>query len=173
MSYDILGRELIRVIMGNFGMIPKSSFGTQGIASEKFLTSKTLDIQYDNAKVVKYNVYAAQMIMDNDKIKTICTSLEDDLAVVFGFDGMPVLYGLRLDYFASAHDLVQDKAWHRDSRWGRFCLKLDETKWSNASLFDRLMVCAGVEKLASSEYFWSKCNDYEDLLVALTELVEM
>ena len=169
MSYYILGRELIRVIMGNFGMMPKSSFGTQGIASEKFLIPKTLDIQYDNSKVVKYDVYVAQMIVNDGKIKTICASLEDDLAVVFGFDGVPTLYGLRLDYFASALDLVQDK----DSRWGRFCLKLDGTKWSNASLFDRLMVCAGVEKLASSEYFWSKCSDYEDLFVALTELVEM
>ena len=168
MSHDILGRELVRVIMGNFGMIPISSFGTQGIAAENFLIPKTLDVQYDNT-ITKYNVYASQMIVNDGKIKTICASVEDDLIVVFGFDGVPILYGLCLDYFASAIDLVHDK----NSMYGRFCLKSDGAKWSNANLFDRLMVCAGVEKLAGLEYFWSKCDDYEDLFVALTELVEI
>ncbi len=165
MSHEILKRELVRTIMGNLGMLPKVDFGTQGIAKEEFLINKTLDIQYNqNLQPVKYNIYTAQMSIDNEKIRTISTSLNDDLIVVFGFDGVPTLYGIRLDYYAS----IDGQDWG-----GLFCLKLDGAKWKGANLFDRLMVCAGIEKLASSEYFWSKCNNYEDLFIALAELVEM
>jgi hypothetical protein len=151
--------------MGNLGMLPKVKFGTQGIAKEDFLIDKTLDIQYDQKlQSVKYNVYAAQMLIDDGKIRTLSTSLNDDLIVVFGFDGIPTLYGIRLDYYSS----IDGQDWG-----GLFCAKLDGTKWNSTSLFDRLMVCAGIEKLAGSEYFWSKCNNYEDLFAALTELVEM
>jgi hypothetical protein len=165
MSHEILKRELVRTIMGNFGAIPERDFGSQGIAKKEFLTSKTLDIQYEqNLQSIKYNVYAAQMVVDGGAFRVISASLNDDLVVVFRFDGVPTLYGLRLDYYGT----IDGQDWG-----GLFCTKVSDTKWMSASLFDRLMVCAGIEKLVNLEYFWTKCDNYEDLFSAMVELVEM
>ena len=163
----ILRRELIRHIMGNFGMIPKDDFGSRGITMKEFRIDKALKIEYDDLKTREHRVFAACMKRHSDtgqekKFRVMCCSLKEELVLVFGVEGLP-LHGLRLDYFATV----------ADNYWGKFLVKHAET-WQKISMFDQLTACAGVEKLSQSVVQWEPDDDdNSDLFSALTELVEM
>ena len=157
---NILHRELVRPIMGNLGMIPKSDFGKNGITAKEYLIDKALTIEYDNDDKIEHKVYAACMKNSAGKnFRAICCNLKDDLVLVFGVDGLP-FHGIRLDYYSSIED----------QEWVKFAVK--NNKWQSLSTFDQLMACAGIEKLAQSAVQWVSCDNYEDLFEALAEVVE-
>jgi len=153
-----LTKHLITYIFSNLGIVTGSLWGTAGITEDIFKTSKVIKIQYDD-DIFQFPIYAAQCNVGEDKINVLALKIDDEdyteFALVFRMNENPI-FGLK--------QLVES------DDPGTFVISNGEN-WINAGMYEKLVFCAGLEKITDQGIGWSPGN--LDLFKFLLQIIEM
>jgi len=168
MADEILTRELVRHVLGKIGLVPPPNLGKVGISTDAFKLPKTLDIEYFNdtneKQVSSFPLWCGMCQMGKSKMIALATDLfsEDEeyheFCAVFCVDDLAI-HGVK--HIFSDHEEAQ------------FIIARDRERWSQLGLYDKLLVTAGMERLADLGATWNPCAEYEILYARLIDLVEM
>jgi len=160
---DSLTRELIRYILLVFGISDKNVYKNIGIIQESFKVSAEIKIQYEadnDDLIIKYPIYSASTLFNNSKLHVVGCIINNEFCeeyiALFKLDDLQ-LYGIKLDLTDSIPIFLISKT---------------KEKWSKISLYDKIIACAGVEKLNDAGIIW-KPEPLGDFYNYLTELAEM
>lgn len=155
---DLLQQELIKVIMGNFGISP--SLGEYGIISQEFLTSKKISVETDDG-ILEVFVVAAQAKLESLCLKAAFISILEEFILVFQLDNFPI-HALR----------ISGKDWEKvSSEESCFYKFTSEDNFQKIGRYDALMLAAGTEKIAGLAV-WEKCSEFEGLYKAILKTLE-
>lgn len=163
---DLLNREIVRTILGSIGFVPPPNFGKVGISRDEFMLNKfiTLDFETNNGGVQKeqFAIWCGQTRQGNSTLKVLATDICDngsnyhEFIAVYKVDNAPV-------------HMVKHIFGEEDM--GLFLFKLDT--WKPVGRYEKLISCAGFEKITSMGFSWEPCKDYNDLYACLVEAIEM
>lgn len=156
---DCLIFELSKLCLGNLGLTVNSKVGL----SDESLIVDSLSID-DEGTIYSVNIFSGQIQIGSNKIRTIGLKLPNknnfDIIGLFQIDDMKT-YGIRSDFINPSVSLF---------------LSFDSIKdnlWKPVSKYDMLITSAGLEKLMSAGYVWTKCNDFSDLKQKISTLIEL
>ncbi len=154
-----LTKQLITYIFSNLGIVPDPLWGKAGITEDIFKTSKTIKIQYEN-DIFDFPVYAAKCNIGEDKISILAVKIDDEeyveFVLVFRMNNHPI-FGLK-------------QAVEADDP-GTFVISDTGENWINPGMYEKLIFCAGLEKITDQGIGWSPGN--LDLFKYLLKIVEM
>jgi hypothetical protein len=166
----LFNREIIRHLLGSFGMIPPPNFGKVGISTEEYKLSHGFDLEFENdsgeMNKVSFGLWCGLANQGSSTIRVLATDVCDnnyhEFSVVYRVDGAPI--------HAIKH--VFD-----DESPALFLVKLNTDTgelWKPVGVAEKLIACAGFERFNNLGISWLPCDEYEnDLLPALLEVVEM
>lgn len=154
-----LTKELITYILGNLGLVPDPLWGKAGISEDVFQTNKVIKIQYDD-DIFQFPVYAAKCNIGADEINVLAVKIDDEDYVEFVFVfRMNDLQIFGLKQIVEGNDP------------GTFVI-FDKSKgWINPNMYEKLIFCAGLEKITDQGIGWSPGN--LDLFKFLLEVIEI
>lgn len=166
MSDKVLTRELVRHVLGKFGLIPPPNFGKVGISTDEFILKDTLDIEYrddDNVtQTSSFPLWAGEGILGKSKMKVLGTDLVSDnyheFCVTFCVDNLAI-YGVK-HIFSDQEDAV-------------FLTSRNRKDWSQLGLYEKLMASAGVIRAADLGIVWEPCFKNDELYTKLVDLIEL
>ena len=160
MKTDALTYELLRQIVGNFGLVSRQVRNPL-FSDFEFNYPKSINIEFDDSGIKKCQVKAAQANIQNNTFTVMFTDIGDsepEYVLVYHLSDCPV-FGLRVD-FAKENESV-------------FVKRTGDT-WSEVGLHHKLMACAGIEELSSHGLTWLPLSDGgEKLYESLLQVAEM
>ena len=164
-------REIVRHVLGSFGFVPPPNFGKVGISSHEFRLEKGFDLEFesDKGKMEKktFGLWCGATEMGSTKLVVLATDVCDpeteyhEFSVVYRVDNAPL--------HAVKHVFSDDEPAH-------YVVKLETDtgiQWRQVGTEQKLIACAGLERINSMGINWVPSNEYETLLPALMEVVEM
>ncbi len=156
-----LTKELISHIFNNIGMVPGTLWGKAGITEDIFKIGKKINIQFDD-DVYEFPIYAGSCNISDDKINVLAVKISDqdctEFFMVFRMNGLSI-YGLKKS--VDEDDL------------GTFLISTQDGSWTNISMYEKLIFCAGLEKLTDHGIGWVPNENVDVLYKYLLEIVEM
>jgi len=157
-----LTTELVQYILYSFGFGQNIIYDTIGIYKEKYKTNYNIKIEYEENIVKKHPIYSASMKISESKLHVSAASLNyaDEISYIalFKMDNFP-LYGIKLDLTDGLGYSI-------------FLISKSPGSWNKISMYDKIVACAGIEKLNDSGGFWEK-DSPEEYYNNLVELAEM
>jgi len=164
MSY-LLDREIIRYILGSIGFIPPPNFGKVGISTYKL--NKDFQLEFENIdgtmEKVSFGLWGGSISDMNSKVKVLATDICDNNNNYHEFSAV---------YRVDNNNVYGIKHIFEDNGIVLYLVNIDN-KWKPVSLFDRLIACAGFEKLNNIGLIWQQENDITDLFPYLMEIIEI
>ena len=167
MADDTLTRELVRNTLGKMGLVPPPNLGKLGITTKEFLLKDSLKIEYLNdtneQQTSSFPLWCGEIYMGTSKMVALATDLftQDEgyheFCATFCVDNLAI-HGVK-HIFAEQEDA--------------YFLKANENEWTQMSLYNKLLITAGMERLSDYGVSWRPCKDYERLYPKLVDLVEM
>lgn len=155
-----LTKELINYIFSNLGIVAPPLWGKAGVTENVFKTDKTVKIQFDDNDFVSYPTYSAECKINNDTLKILTTNIVDEdyneFVLVLQMNDFQI-YGLK--------QTVESE------EPGVFLMQPKDGAWMTPSIHEKLLFCAGIEKITDSGIGWIK-NNNTDLLSYLREIIE-
>lgn len=154
-----LTKEIISYMLGNLGVVAPPLWGMRGVTEKAFNTGKILKVQVDN-NIKTIPIYSAQCNIDKSKLKVVALMIEDlfpTFITLMMLDDGPV-YALS----QSTEDDV-----------GIFLASYDKKTWINVSIYDKLLACAGLEKITDQGLGWQSQNEIDIFLPLLQQIIEM
>jgi len=158
---ELLQRELVRHIMGNFGIAPPPHFGAGGITTPEFKTNKAVKMEYtdgEESEVISYPVWAGQAQLGKGVLRVAFIDIEDEFheyCVVFRVDDLQI-YGVKHIYMEG--ELASFYVWQDD--------------WVPMTLAKKLYISSGIEQFADHGPLWTP-GEPKDLFKPLASLVDM
>ncbi len=173
-------REIIKRFLSDVGVIPEH-FGKYGITLLDFKLEEKFPVHYDDGDQVDLSLWAAEGILSKAKIRVllidlskednqppgdVCNDPENwkfenkfvtEYALALRVDEKPI-YLLRLAY--------------DEEDEGNFLIQ-DGNSWITPKLLIQLQALIGMETIVDQGMIWSPSSCYEDLLQALTRIVEI
>ena len=166
-----LNREIVRHVLGSFGFVPPPNFGKVGVSLDDFRQEEGFELEFENddgqMEKKTFGLWCGECEMGGTRLKVLGTDVCDnennyhEFSVVYQVDESPI--------HAVKH--VFD-----DESPALYLVKLNTDtgiKWKEVGAEQRLIACAGLEKINSVGLTWNSSNDVKDLLPALLEVVEM
>jgi len=155
-----LTNSLVKHMLGNFGFVDPPLFGKVGLSEFLLKTKDNITIKYENEIEKKYPVYAGELNLKDGLLKSIGTYVHfnDDPSEFI------VLFKLNNNEI-TAIKKVEDEC--------LFLTSSNGVDWEYATMYQKLMACAGLEYLTNTGYNWSPCLSYLDLMQPLREIVEL
>lgn len=163
-------REIIRHILGSFGFVPPPNFGKTGITSEDFMLKNGFDLEFENefgeVELKKFGLWCGYADYGG-RIRVLGTDVCDpkvnyhEFCVAYKVDNSPIHI---LKHIFEHDGLVIYRA------------KIEKDgleSWRPVGVEQKLLACAGLERFNKIGIKWNPCNEFEDLLPALLEAVEM
>jgi hypothetical protein len=160
-----LRRELCRLILGKFGLVPPPNFGKVGISTKEFLLSKTIKIEFEdelgNVSNHNFGLWSGSIMYNGSKVRVLATDICDnkinyhEFIATYIVDKSPV-NGIRVIY--------------GEEDYGLFIVKTD--KWKPVSVANMLMSAAGFEQMSNIGLVWTPCDEYDDLYGPLKEVLD-
>ena len=164
----VLNRELIRTMLGDFGLVPPPNFGKVGISTQEFLLKESLDMEVESEsgemESISYGLWAGSIMFMQSSLRVLATDICD---IEAGYHEFVVTYRMDEAPIHAIKHVFQD-----DEDPGLF-LRKNNHEWKMVSLYDRLVATAGFERLTSMGATWRPEKQYEDLYEALVEVVNM
>ena len=158
-----LTKEMVRYMLAIFGLNEYSVYNTIGIINDDFKTNKVIKIEYDDGEVKELNkfpIFSASASFNDSKFHAVGSRLEDHnnscYVVLFKLDNF-FTYGIKYD--STTEDFI-------------FLVSKNAGSWSNLNMYEKIIACAGLEKLNDSGIIWKK-EDIGDFYNTLLELVDM
>jgi hypothetical protein len=152
----ILTKEIIRRFLFDIGVIPEH-FGKYGITLSDFKLEEKFFVHYDNGDEVGLSLWAGEGNLSETKIRALLLDLrQNEYALALRVDDNPI-YLLRL-------------AEEEDE--GNFLIQ-DGNDWVVPKLLIQLRALIGMETIVDQGMIWFPSSYYEDLLQALTKIVEL
>jgi len=170
MADEILTRELVRHVLGKFGLVPPPHLGKVGVSPDEFKLPNSLDIEYvddlNHTLKSSFPLWCGEANMGKGKLVVLATDLftEDEkyheFCATFCVDDMAV-HGVK--HIFSDHEEAQ------------FLISRDKKEWSQMGVYEKLLVTAGLERLADLGAKWipRSIDNHKDLYAKLVDLVEM
>ena len=159
---SILISEMVKYMLSIFGLSKNVIYNTIGITKEEFKVEKQIKISYDDDVIKNYPIFSATAMFENSKLHVVGTSLidEDDcyFAALFKLDDL-FTYGIKVNYNNPDEEPI-------------FLVSKAKNSWSNLAMYDKIIACAGLEKLNDAGLHW-KPEPMDDFYNILIELVEM
>jgi hypothetical protein len=155
-----LTKELVKYMLAIFGFSDNCIYNTVGIFKDEFKTDLNIKIQYDDNKIIKHPIFSASTIFNGSKLHVVGISINDEdgvsFAALFKLDDF-YTYGIKLT--DSDEDTI-------------FLLSKVKNNWTNPSMYEKIIACAGLEKLNDAGMFW-KLEPATEFYNILAEIVEM
>lgn len=155
-------REMIKYMLSIFGLSDYSTYNTIGIIKDEFKTDLNIKIQYDIGPIEKHPIFSASTTFNESKLHVVGCSVADDdgsyCAVLFKLDNYNT-YAIKLNMSDSAELPI-------------FLVSKVKGNWSKLSMYDKIIACAGLEKLNDAGIVW-KAEPIGDFYNILVEVVEM
>jgi hypothetical protein len=147
-------------------MIPPPNFGKVGISTNEFRQQKCFDLEFENSsgkmEKVSFALWGGQIEMGGSFIKALGTDVCDEdepyheFSIVYQVDKSPI-HGIK----------------HMFAEGGEALFIIQSGKgWRPIDTAEKLIACAGFEKLNTNGISWSPYNT-EYLLPKLLEIVEI
>lgn len=157
---QILQQELIKTIMGNFGISPRRE--DRGILSNDFISDKHVSLEI-NGERVKVPVIAAQALTGESLFKAVFVNIvNEEFVLAFQMDDLPI-YAMRL----------VGNQWHTTSDEPSHFYSLKDGKLKAIGVYDALLVAAGSEKMASLGPTWQKCSEFSSLYETTIKVMDL
>lgn len=154
--------SMAKYMLSIFGLSDYQIYNTTGITKDEFKTELNVKIQYDNDKIEKYPIYSAVTTFNNSKLHVVGCSIADE-------DGAYYAALFKLDEF----DTYAIKVNLTDlAELPIFIVSKSKGHWTNLSMYEKIIACAGIEKLNDAGIIW-KSDPIGDFYGSLIELVEM
>lgn len=161
-----LSREIIKRILSGVGAIPEH-FGKCGLTLPEFQLDEKFFVNYDNGDKVGFSLWAGEGILPNIKIRALLLDLsventqEQDATIEYALalrvDDKPI-YLLRLAY---------------DNEDNGDFLVQDANHWIVPKILVQSWALIGMETIVDQGMVWNPSSSYEDLLQAITKIVEI
>jgi hypothetical protein len=156
----ILTREIIKRILGNFGVAPPPDFGKSGLTNVNLRSVKELVISFEeDVGIHKFPIWTGEAIINSFKLKALIVDLSlDDIyeyALTFRLDDKPI-YSLKLIY----DDIDQ----------GIFLIQ-DGENWITPNILVQAQALVGMEIFVSEGILWSPCEMDTYLYDAVSVLI--
>lgn len=167
---NILNREIIRHILGSLGLVPPPNFGKVGITTNEFKTKKTLTLEFEDSKgedqKTEFALWSGKISLGNPNgmqtLKILATDICDneqgyhEFIMAYRLDEAPIH---AIKHIYSDNDAL-------------FLTKVDEI-WRPVGTYEKLIACAGFERMTQLGLSWLPCDEYDELYSSLVEVVEM
>jgi hypothetical protein len=159
-----LEQEIVKHIMGNFGIVPPPYFGKVGISLNNFSIKKRLIVNSDDKKI-EFPLWCCQLNSNIDM-----GSYRLLLADMYEPNSSYYEYILCIKH--KNNNTIALKSFYNCDLSNFFLIKKD--KWQQVKLSKQLIFCSGIEELTQKGLInFEKCNDYDDLFESLIEIVEL
>lgn len=167
----IFNREIVRHVLGSFGMVPPPNFGKVGISAKEFRLQKGFELEFETEKgkmeKKTFGLWCGSARLGRNEVRVLATDVCDnetnyhEFCVVYRVDDAPV-HAVKhvFDDEGPALYLVKhvtDTGEH----------------WKPVGTESKLIACAGFERFNSLGVSWNPCVEFEDLFPVLMEVVEM
>jgi len=153
MKNNLLKKEIVRHIFSLLGLSPVG-FGKIAITHKDFLSDKTVDIEYNDNKIINHNVFVSQIKTEEFTIKFLVIDLTIDnnleAVLVIKMNDLP-LHIMRLSY--------------AEGDQTEFQIVIDN-KSKEAELSIQCQLLLGIEQIISLGLAWEKLDDFEVLRTA-------
>lgn len=159
---DSFTREMIKYMLSIFGLSEHSVYNTIGIMKDEFKTPFEIKMQYDIGPIEKYPTYSAITIFNESKLQAVSCLVSDEDDVCY-----TVLFKLD-DFYTYAIKLNINNI----DELPIFLISKIKGNWSKLSMYDKIIACAGLEKLNDAGIIW-KPAPIDDFYNILVEVVEM
>lgn len=157
-----LTKELVKYMLAIFGLADYVEFDTIGIIKNEFKTDFNIKIQYENDKIEKYPIYSGSTTFNGSKLKVVgCRVADNDgdyYAALFKLDDL-FTYGIKINMSDDTENVI-------------FLVSKIEGSWTKLNMYDKIIACAGLEKLNDAGIIW-KQEDIGNFYNILIELIEM
>lgn len=167
----IFNREIVRHVLGSFGFVPPPNFGKVGITPDDFRLENGFDLEFESedGRMEKktFGLWCGETIQGSSKLRVLGTDICDNDSNYHEFSAV---------YRVNDAPIHAIKHVFDDDAPALYIVKLETDigiKWRSVGTAQKLIACAGLEKFNSLGFSWAFCNEYEDLLPALLEVVEM
>lgn len=158
---DHLTQAIVKYMLAIFGLSDNQIYNTIGIIQDEFKTPLDIKIQYDIGPIEKHSIFSASTTFNNSKLHVAGCSIynEDEIyyIAVFKLDNL-FTYGLKL-----SNDINELPI---------FLISKVEGSWIKPSMYEKIIACAGLEKLNDAGIIWKKeaLGDFYNLLVELVDM---
>ena len=157
-----LTRELVKYMLAIFGLSNNSIYDTVGILKDQFKTDLNIKIQYENNKIIKHPIFSASTIFNGSKLHVVGVSIADEdgvyYAALFKLDNF-YTYGIKINSSDPDEEAI-------------FLVSRVKNSWTKLSMYEKMIACAGLEKLNDAGIFWKPelADDFYNILVELAEM---
>ncbi len=159
---DLLIRNMVQYMLSIFGLADYQVFDTIGIMKNEFRALEVIKIQYDIGPVENNPIFSASTIFNNSKLHVAgCFIGDEDGAfymVVFKLDDFNT-YAFKINLSDQQENAI-------------FIVSKAKGSWSKISMYDKIIACAGLEKLNDAGIIW-KAEPLGEFYNQLVELAEM
>lgn len=156
-----LTKQLIQYILSIFGLGNNIIYDTIGIYCEKFKTSHNIKFEYEGGGIEKYPIFCASTTIEDSKLQVIGVKINNVDEVSYS-----VLFKLN-NFFTYGIKLIED-----NFEEPIFLVSKINGSWSKLSMYDKIIACAGLEKINDFGIIW-KPEGIGQYYNTLIELVEM
>lgn len=173
----ILQRELCRLILGSFGLVPPPNFGKVGITTSEFRIDKTILLEIEDAEGIKrteeFGLWCGSVGYQASRLRVLATDICDNEKNYHEFIATYVLED------STIHGI---KAIYGEDHNGLFVVKGNSVEndgsfikgvWKPVGRYEMLIASAGFERIKDLGLTWNTCNEWEDLYNALIEVIDL
>ena len=164
---ELLNREIVRHILGGFGMVPPPNFGKVGISSDEYKLSEGFDLEFESndgrMDSVTFGLWCGKTTYQGSELKVLGTDVCDnkdnyhEFSVVYKVNNEPIHC---LKHVYGTDDVL-------------FMVNINDA-WVPTNLAGKLMACAGFERLKDMGVGWIPDKEIKnELFSSLMEVVEM
>lgn len=162
----MLNREIVRHILGSFGLVPPPNFGKVGISSNEFKLNDGFSLEFENAngtmEMVKFGLWGGNINYNQSTMIALATDVCDNDSDYHEFS---LVYRVDNSFVHGIKHIYNDNG---------ISLYLNNDKvWKPIGMYDKLIACAGFQKINDLGINWSPNIDSKELLPFLLEIVEM
>jgi hypothetical protein len=162
-----LRKEICKLILAKIGMVPPPNFGKTGITTKEFLLDKTINIEFEdelgNVFLEKFGLWCGILKHQGMQVRVVATDICNNKNSYHEF---------LATYCVDKSPIHGTKAVYGAEDYGLFIIKTP-AGWKQVGVYEMLVGAAGFEKMSSIGLLWEPCDEYEDLFIALKEIVNM
>lgn len=173
----ILKRELCRLILGSFGLVPPPNFGKVGLSTPEFRLDKNLILEIEDSEGIKkteeFGLWCGSVGYQASRLRVLATDICDNEKNYHEFIAVYMLDNTTI------HGV---KTIYGEDHYGLFVIKTNSFEnngsiikgaWEQVGRYEMLIASAGFEKIKDLGLTWNVCNEWEDLYGALVAVVDL
>lgn len=173
----LFNREIIRHILGSFGFVPPPHFGKLGISTNEHFLNEGFDLEFENdsGQMIKssFGLWSGTIHLGDSKLRVLATDICDNNSNYHEFCLVYQTFDLEDNITGPVHGI---KHIFMDNGLALFLVRSEKDsvkQWSNIGVEQKLIACAGFEKLKSFGATFVKEDNRKQLFEDLLSVVEM